>query len=68
MQLAPLQLGFDDYTNKTRDKEIDFIFPNPTAGLYKCVCCSAQNVSANSVLFYYFVQKVSATRWSIEKK
>ena len=37
MQLAPLQLGFDDYTNKTRDKEIDFIFPNPTVGLYKCV-------------------------------
>jgi hypothetical protein len=24
-------LSFDDYTNKTRDKFIDFIFPNPTA-------------------------------------
>ena len=28
-KLVPL--SFDDYTNKTRDKEIDFIFPNPTA-------------------------------------
>ena len=28
-KLVPL--GFDDYTNKTRDKEIDFFFPNPTA-------------------------------------
>lgn len=28
-KLVPLE--FDDYTTKTRDKEIDFIFPNPTA-------------------------------------